>query len=107
MTLEEAIKHCDEVSNQQCNACGTEHKQLADWLRELKELRADCAHCIYMYGENSTHKYPQEIEVMLRLQERLENLLRECSDKATAIGEEAKEELRAIREDKESWENND
>lgn len=42
MTLEEAIKHCDEVSNTLCNSCGAEHRQLADWLRELKELRASC-----------------------------------------------------------------
>ena len=102
MTLEEAIKHCDEVSNQQCNACGTEHKQLANWLRELQELRADCAHCIYMYGNNSMHRYAQEIKVMLRLQERLQNLIKECNEKATAIGEEAKAELDTIREDKES-----
>lgn len=42
MTLEEAIKHCDEVSNTLCNSCGAEHRQLADWLRELKDLKADC-----------------------------------------------------------------
>lgn len=42
MTLEEAIKHCDEVSNTLCDSCGAEHRQLADWLRELKDLKADC-----------------------------------------------------------------
>ena len=42
MTLEEAIKHCDEVSNTLCNSCGAEHRQLAAWLRELKDLKADC-----------------------------------------------------------------
>lgn len=31
MTLDEAIKHCTERAN--------EHKQLAEWLVELKELR--------------------------------------------------------------------
>ena len=39
MTLEEAIKHCDEVSSNLCDACGAEHRQLAEWLRELVELR--------------------------------------------------------------------
>jgi len=40
MTLDEAIKHADEVSETCDNRdCGLEHKQLASWLRELKELR--------------------------------------------------------------------
>lgn len=67
MTLEEAIKHCENVAeenetdfrlcpNQECNGsedcsclkhgsgkgclkCATEHRQLAKWLKELKELR--------------------------------------------------------------------
>lgn len=38
MLLEEAIQHCEEKAL--CgNACGLEHKQLADWLRELIQLR--------------------------------------------------------------------
>jgi hypothetical protein len=38
MTLDEAIDHCLEKS---CNntACSQEHKQLAEWLKELKQLR--------------------------------------------------------------------
>ena len=55
MTLEEAIKHCEEVAETQeenckhaghdhytkleASACAAEHRQLAKWLRELK--RAD------------------------------------------------------------------
>ena len=39
MTLEEAIKHCDNVISSQCNECGEEHKQLSQWLKELKCLR--------------------------------------------------------------------
>jgi len=42
MTLDEAIKHAEDVSSR-CVAnnptCSLEHKQLANWLRELKELR--------------------------------------------------------------------
>ena len=38
MTIKEAIKHCNEVSKEQCNLCGDEHKQLAEWLTELIEL---------------------------------------------------------------------
>lgn len=37
MTLEEAIKHCEEKIN--CTECGMQHKQLAEWLKELKSLR--------------------------------------------------------------------
>lgn len=57
MTLEEAIKHCEEVaekydtelnlincgiSNESCDdciECANEHRQLAEWLRELVHLR--------------------------------------------------------------------
>lgn len=39
MTLEEAIKHCEEVADSKCDACGAEHKQLAEWLIELKGRR--------------------------------------------------------------------
>ena len=70
MTLDEAIKHCEEVAeenekefrlcpypSQECNGsqdcrclengsgkgclkCASEHRQLAEWLKELKERRA-------------------------------------------------------------------
>ena len=40
MTLDEAIQHCEEKSL--CgDACGLEHKQLAEWLKELKGYRMD------------------------------------------------------------------
>jgi hypothetical protein len=43
MTLDEAIKHCEEVISEQksCNMmdCANEHIQLRDWLLELKEYR--------------------------------------------------------------------
>lgn len=56
MTLDEAIKHCEEVAekkeasykvelalglgtNADCKDCAEEHQQLAEWLRELKEQR--------------------------------------------------------------------
>lgn len=45
MTLDEAIKHCTEVSNRTdtCADCRAEHMQLANWLRELKEKRSENA----------------------------------------------------------------
>ena len=54
MTLEEAIKHCEEVADEQeqsakilrgdfykarresCIECAKEHRQLAEWLKKLK-----------------------------------------------------------------------
>lgn len=39
MTLDEAIKHAEEVANSQCSECGEEHQQLAEWLKELKAYR--------------------------------------------------------------------
>lgn len=56
MSLEEAIKHCDEVAEKYCDAveeglkpddfcdsCASEHRQLAEWLRELKAYRISVA----------------------------------------------------------------
>lgn len=58
MTLDEAIKHAEEVADtklqdaelseiqvcynnaKKCSACAEEHRQLEEWLKELKKLRA-------------------------------------------------------------------
>lgn len=55
MTLDEAIKHCEEVAEKNdkiadayknglgidvdCRKCAEEHRQLASWLRELKAYK--------------------------------------------------------------------
>ena len=41
MTLDEAIKHCEEVADSKCDECGAEHRQLAEWLRELKQKKGE------------------------------------------------------------------
>ena len=41
MTLEEAIRHCEEVAERHCDECGDEHRQLAEWLRELQAYRKE------------------------------------------------------------------
>lgn len=41
MTLDEAIKHCEEVADSKCDECGAEHRQLAEWLRELKQMKGE------------------------------------------------------------------
>ena len=62
MTLDEAIQHCLEVAEQKeqeakeahvlsgmdCLECASEHRQLAEWLRELKrykECESKCKSC--------------------------------------------------------------
>ena len=37
LTLGEAIKHCKEKIN--CTQCGEEHRQLAEWLKELQHYK--------------------------------------------------------------------
>lgn len=41
MTLEEAIKHCEEIAENRCDECGTEHRQLKEWLKELQAYRKE------------------------------------------------------------------
>ena len=47
MTLEEAIMHCEDVANDKCGCaedCVSEHRQLADWLKELQSI-VHCREC--------------------------------------------------------------
>ena len=39
MTLEEAIKHCEEIAENRCDECASDHRQLAEWLKELKHRK--------------------------------------------------------------------
>lgn len=40
MTLDEAIKHAEEKAEEiECKKCANEHKQLSEWLKELKKYR--------------------------------------------------------------------
>ena len=40
MTIEEAIRHAEEVAQCKCDECGNQHQQLANWLKELVVLRS-------------------------------------------------------------------
>ena len=51
MTLDEAIQHAEEVAKYSCNGCGLEHKQLAEWLKELKFRRENDKISKYIMGE--------------------------------------------------------
>lgn len=61
MTLEEAIKHCEEVA-ESCergnpkkrskSKCASEHRQFAEWLRKLKAYESDdeiCKYCTHTH----------------------------------------------------------
>ena len=41
MTLDEAIKHAEEVAEQNkgCQKCAEEHRQLAKWLKALRDIK--------------------------------------------------------------------
>ena len=80
MTLDEAIKHCEEVAEEnekECKLweggvteafkqkeeklrkCASEHRQLAEWLRELKaykDARVGCEYCKHKFREQ--HERP-------------------------------------------------
>ena len=74
MTLDEAIKHCEEVVEEQekkscdlyenqdyekskdCIWCAKEHRQLAEWLRELKRLREEQKD-VYTNGYDEGYDY--------------------------------------------------
>lgn len=40
ITIEEAIRHAEEVAQRKCDECGNQHQQLANWLKELVALRS-------------------------------------------------------------------
>lgn len=40
MTIEEAIRHAEEVAQRKCDECGNQHQQLTNWLKELVALRS-------------------------------------------------------------------
>lgn len=39
MSLDEAIEHAKEKSNSECGECAEQHKQLAEWLVELRRYK--------------------------------------------------------------------
>lgn len=45
MTLDEAIEHAEEVASSCEGQCSLDHKQLAEWLKELKICRSHNRGC--------------------------------------------------------------
>lgn len=60
MTLDEAIKHCEEVANDRagcCEDCAEEHRQLAEWLKELRVFKARKGQWLRMSNEQDDDRY--------------------------------------------------
>lgn len=71
MTLDEAIIHCEEVAEKYCekveegltaddfcDSCASEHRQLAEWMKELKEYRKNYT-CFNCYNSSASfNDYP-------------------------------------------------
>jgi predicted RNase H-like nuclease (RuvC/YqgF family) len=70
LSLDEAIKHCEEVAEEQekkarkkndgtmstrikCEECAKEHRQLAEWLRELKKYKIKFEYIISQLEERA------------------------------------------------------
>ncbi len=81
MTLDEAIIHAENVvwlndreadrcfrhggsaydeKAKTCKACADEHRQLAEWLRELKQLRSEQTDCEYCHEDSDGYIRPIE-----------------------------------------------
>ena len=79
MTLEEAIIHAEEVVDR-CEvtdgdrACAAEHRQLAEWLRELQETRKERD-----YWQEKAHSYEQTIFKLTDAISKLPEIIR-CKD---------------------------
>lgn len=90
LTLDEAIKHCLEVAGEQqmradieemigvldrwdvesCKECAADHRQLAEWLMELKDLRAE-QNDQYVF----IHELMSELKEAKRLLNQISNMM--------------------------------
>lgn len=74
MTIEEAIVHAQETANTRadlCDKCRDEHRQLAEWLTELKLLRAD-----YENQKSINYELLKENQELVNENKELKRLLR-------------------------------
>ena len=60
LSLDDAISHADEVAGDCSTSCKREHKQLADWLRELKNRRN---------GSGDAAKLREALKLAIRMSE--------------------------------------
>lgn len=49
MTLDEAIAHAEDIARSCDSPCGREHKELAEWLKELRDI-VRCKDCKWQHS---------------------------------------------------------
>lgn len=63
MTIEQAIEHAEDIAASAIGCeCREEHRQLAEWLRELQERRKapeiiTCGECIHRFVEDENEPF--------------------------------------------------
>lgn len=88
MTIDEAIKHCieqaeiqdklsqsdwlNDIGKNNCRECAADHKQLAEWLTELKELKAADVQPVNRWI-SVKDRLPEECETVLIYAPRTQN----------------------------------
>ena len=81
MTIEEAIAHAQQAAdtrNDLCDKCREEHRQLAEWLKELKLLRAD-----YEKQKSINYELLKENQEFVNENKELKRLLRLAVEEIT------------------------
>ncbi|HEE5213387.1 TPA: hypothetical protein R7J70_002187 [Klebsiella pneumoniae] len=68
LTLEQAIQHTDEKAAALSVPCAEQHKQLAEWLRELQERRKAMTRATELLAGVSIHDNESLIGTIARLQ---------------------------------------
>lgn len=83
MTLNEAIKHCEEKID--CTKCGMQYKQLANWLKELKIFREnnDIEKCI-LYLRRNGYIVKNELRICRKILMNVLNLMKKGKVKTVA-----------------------
>lgn len=86
MTIEEAIAHAQETADTRsdlCDECRDEHRQLADWLTELKQLRDS-----FEKQKSINYELVDENQKLINENKELKRLLRLAVDDFEVMGNE-------------------
>ena len=70
MTLEEAISHAEEIAKG-CSACAIDHRQLAEWLKKLKNVQNVLPRPVVRDGNGKLTKDYSSRDWYLKLQEEI------------------------------------
>lgn len=96
MSIEEAIKHCNEVADSYNDTvpdceCASDHRQLASWLQELKERREKESRGLNIVKPYLTIQV--DTDMMHRVvDEAIDNLYYECKNCGQKMIPQRKEE---------------